>query len=49
MILNGPGRGQTATLTRINEADFNCDVRLEGKKEEMTVLYEDLSRVYVDE
>jgi hypothetical protein len=47
MILNGRGRGQKATLLKINEDTFNCDVRLDdsSKREIQNVDYEDISKI----
>ena len=48
-ILNGPGRGYTATLLNINADDYNCTVRVEGGplrgQELHKVEYEDICRM----
>ena len=50
MILNGYGKGKVATLIKINEATFNCDVMFEDEKKEKKnvpgVNYEDVSKIY---
>ena len=52
MILNGYGRGRVATLLKINEDDFNCNLRIVGthgdKDEELILSYEDISKIYSD-
>lgn len=53
MVLNGPGRGKTATLSQINEANFTCDLTIEDERKEkkmlLGVLYEDFSKLYSGE
>lgn len=53
MVLNGPGRGRTAILTQINEADFTCDLSTEDERKEKKILlgvkYEDFSKLYSGE
>ena len=50
MILNGYGKGKVATLIKINESKFNCDVVFEDEKKEkrnlLGVNYEDVSKIY---
>lgn len=42
-----------ATLLKINEEDFNCNIRIEGrqreKEGELVLPYEDISKVYSNE
>jgi DNA/RNA-binding protein KIN17 len=45
LILNGRGRGSRATLIRINEEQYNCDVKLDDGQELSGVDYEDISKV----
>jgi hypothetical protein len=53
MVLNGPGRGRTATLSQINEADFTCDLIIEDERKEKKMLlgvaYEDFSKLFSGE
>ena len=44
-ILNGRGRGSRATLLRINEEKFNCDVTLPDGREVVGIEYEDVSKL----
>jgi DNA/RNA-binding protein KIN17 len=47
-ILNGAGRGATASLVKINEADYNCDLRIHDgplANSELKVAYEDFSKL----
>jgi hypothetical protein len=50
LVLNGPSRGRTATLSQINEADFTCDLNIEDERKEKKMLlgvaYEDFSKLY---
>lgn len=50
MILNGYGRGKTATLMVKNANDYTCDIRMmekiNGEKEILTVAYEDISKIF---
>jgi hypothetical protein len=47
MIVNGRGRGLRATVLRIHEDKFSCDLRLlEGDRRDMPgVVYEDMSKI----
>jgi DNA/RNA-binding protein KIN17 len=52
VIVNGRGRGCTGTILRINETDYNCDVRVTdgtlGGRELRNVEYEDISKLSSD-
>lgn len=48
LIVNGAGRGSIATLLRINESTYNCDIRIEEgplQNMELKVAYEDFSKI----
>ena len=45
LILNGRGRGSRATLIRINEEQYNCDVELDDGQELCGIEYEDISKI----
>ena len=52
MVVNGRSRGMTATLLRIHQDTFNCDIRVEEgvhiKRELLGVDYEDVCRLATD-
>lgn len=45
LILNGRGRGSRATLIRINEEQYSCDVQLHNGQELSGIDYEDISKI----
>ena len=53
LIVNGRGRGLVATIVRINESDYTCDIRVSSAetdkgyagRELKGVEYEDISRL----